>query len=301
VQHLSTALELLVSLPETPARAQQELDLQIALGPALSATKGPATPEVEQTYARARVLCAQVGDTPQLAPTLRGLWRFYWNRGALPTALELGEQLFGLAQRVSDPTHRLEAHDALGTTLFFMGDYAAARTYLEQGGTLTDPAAQRTLALRHGQAPGVRCLAMAANTLWCLGYPAQAVRRSQEALALAQDLAHPFSLAAAQHWAAYLHHRRREVPAVQAQADALLTLATAQGFALHVGHGSLWRGWTLAIQGESAAGLAQLRQGLAALLAMGQERGLAFYQVLLAEATGHIGQSRRDCVCSPRP
>jgi predicted ATPase len=77
VQHLTTGLELLTTLPETSTRAQQELTLQIALGPMLMATKGFAAPEVEQAYARARVLCQQVGETPQLFPTLRGLCRFY--------------------------------------------------------------------------------------------------------------------------------------------------------------------------------------------------------------------------------
>ena len=119
----------------------------------------------------------------------------------------------------------------------------------------TDPAVQRALALRHGVAPGVGGLATAANTLWCLGALAQAVRRSQEALALAQALAHPYSLAYAQNWAAVLHHRRREVPAVQAQADALLALATAQGFSVYAGMGIYWRGWALAMQGQGAAGL----------------------------------------------
>ena len=188
VQHLTTGLGLLATLPETLARAQQELDLQLALGPALSATKGPATPEVEQTYVRARALCAQVGDTPQRLPTLRGLWRFYWSRGALPTAREIGEQLFWLAQRAADSTHRLVAHDALGVTLFYLGDYAVARTHLEQVVALTDPAVQRSLALRHGWAPGVMCLAVVANTLWCLGFPTLAMQRSQEALTLAQAL-----------------------------------------------------------------------------------------------------------------
>ena len=83
-------------------------------------------------------------------------------------------------------------------------DYAAARTHLEQGIALIDPTAQRAQALRHDVAPGVRCLAYAALTLWCLGYPAQAVQRSQEALALAQALAHPFSLALAPALAAWL-------------------------------------------------------------------------------------------------
>jgi predicted ATPase len=93
IAYIRRGLELLESQPDTPARAQQELDLQLALGPALMAANGWAAPEVEQTYARARVLCPQVGQTPQLFSTLRGLWRFYRSRGALPTAVALGEEL----------------------------------------------------------------------------------------------------------------------------------------------------------------------------------------------------------------
>ena len=86
---------------------------------------------------RARLLCTQVGETPQLIPTLWGLCWFYLNRGALQTAREIGEQLVRLAQHAAAPTHRLEAHEALGTTLFFLGEYAA-RTPLELGSALRD-------------------------------------------------------------------------------------------------------------------------------------------------------------------
>jgi len=286
---LTTGLGLLATLPATPARAQQEMAMQLALGPALSATKGSAAPEVEQTYARARALCAQVGETPQLFPTLWGLSQFYRNR-VLPTAREIGEQLWRLAQRAADPTQHLLAHDALGVTLFHLGDYAAARTHLEQAVALTNPVAQRALALRHGWAPRVRCLAVVANVLWCLGYPAQALRQAQEALVLAQELAHHYSLAGTQHYAAYLYHRRREAPEVQAQANALLDLATAQGFPLWVGIGTCLRGWTLAVQGQGEAGLAQLRQGLEAVLAIGSTLSPPYCLVLHAEAAGYAGQ-----------
>jgi DNA-binding winged helix-turn-helix (wHTH) protein len=100
-RHLTQGLELLATLPASPARVQQELDLRLALGPALMATLGMGAPEVEQTYARARALCAQVGETPQLFPTLLGLCRFYRNQGALSTARELGEQLYRPHQRSS--------------------------------------------------------------------------------------------------------------------------------------------------------------------------------------------------------
>jgi class 3 adenylate cyclase/predicted ATPase len=290
VQHLTKGLELLGTLPETPTRAQQELDLLIALGPALVATKGSAAPEVEQTYARARELCAQVGQTPQLFPTLWGLCRFYYGRGVLLTARELGEQLYQLAQREAAPMPRLEAHDVLGGTLFYLGEYPAARMHFDQGIALIDPVAQRALALRHGEAPGVRCLAFAAWTLWCLGYPAQAIRRGQEALTMAQELEHPHSLVAAQHFVAFLYHRCRDAPMVQAQADSLLNLATAQGFPFWVGMGRCWLGWALAMQGQGEAGMAQLHQGLAAVFATGQMLTRPFCLVLLAEAVGHADQ-----------
>jgi predicted ATPase len=289
-QHLTTGLALLATLPETLSRAQQELDLRMALGPTLIATHGPATLEVEQTYARTRALCQQIGETPQLFSTLWGLCRFYRARGALPTARELGEQLYRLAQRETAPTPRLEAHDALGSTLFHLGEYATALTHLEQGIALTDPTVQQALALRHDVAPGVTCLAYAANILWCLGFPAQAVRRSQEALALAQTLSHPYSLVFARYWAALLHHRRREASAVQAQAEALLTLATAQGFPLWVGLGTCCHGWSLAMQGQCKAGMTQMRQGLAVILAAGYMLARPLCLVLLAEAAGHVGQ-----------
>jgi len=114
---LSRGLELLATLPETPDRARQELDLLLALGSALIAARGSSAPEVEQTYTRARALCAQIGETPQLFATLAGLRQLYFNRGVLPPARELGEQLHRLAQRTADPMHRLQAHYALGITL----------------------------------------------------------------------------------------------------------------------------------------------------------------------------------------
>ena len=91
-------------------------------------------------------------------------------------------------------------------------------------------------------------------------------------------------------WAAYLYHHRREAAAVQEQADALVTLATAQGFPVYVGTGTFWRGWALAVQGQGKAGLAELHQGLAAVLATGQELLRPLCLILLAEAAGYAGQ-----------
>jgi adenylate cyclase len=137
----------------------------------------------------------------------------------------------------------------------------------------------------------VGCLAYAANTLWCLGAPTHAAQRSQEGLALAQALANPHSLAFAQHWAAYLSCCRREVAAVQRHTEALLALAAAQQFPYWVEVGIFWRGWVLTMQGQGRAGLAQMHQGLAALLAMGSTLSRTYCLVLLAEAAGRTGQA----------
>jgi predicted ATPase len=288
-EYLRRGLALLNHLPGTAARLQQELDLQLALGPALIATKGAGDLEVEQTYARARTLCAQVGETPQLLRALRGLWSFYFNRGALQVARELGEELLGLARSAPGSTDLLEAHQALGMSLFFLGDYAAARTHCEQGIALIDPAA-RAPSLYHDAAPGLRCLVTVATTLWCLGYPTKAQRRIEEALALAQALAHPHGLGFTMQWATLVRSLYREVQAVQAQAEALLALSTAHGFPAYVGFATLWRGWVLAMQGQGVVGLPKIHAGLAAALATGNELARPFFLVKLAEAAGRAGQ-----------
>jgi predicted ATPase len=174
--------------------------------------------------------------------------------------------------------------------LLGFGDYAAAWKHFEQGITLIDQTTQRALVLRHGEAPGVRCLGVAAITLWGLGYPAQAVQWGQEALALAQVLAHPYSLATAAFQVISLHAYRREAQVVQVQTDALLTLATTQRFPQWVAHATFWQGWILAVQGQGVAGMAQMHKGLVAILATGQRVARPRYLVLLAEAMGHAGQ-----------
>src|SRR5207253_2768268 len=99
ISHLTIGIELLKTLPETPEHTQQALTLHIALGAALQMTKGMAAPEVEHAYTQARTLCQQVGETPELAPVLYGLYRFYAVWLQLHTARELGDTLLRLAQR----------------------------------------------------------------------------------------------------------------------------------------------------------------------------------------------------------
>ena len=121
LRHLRQGLELLQTLPETPERVQREVDMLIALGASLIATKGYAAPEVGQTYTRARQLCQHLEDPHQLFPVLRGLWNYYHVRAELQTAHALGEQLLTLAQQAQDSAMLVAAHRALGSDIVLPG------------------------------------------------------------------------------------------------------------------------------------------------------------------------------------
>jgi predicted ATPase/class 3 adenylate cyclase len=289
---LTAALDLLTTLPETRERSQQELGVQMTLGTVLRNTRGQAAPEVERLYTLARALCERVGELPQLFRVLWGLWGVYTQRGEYQMTRELGEQLLSLAQRLQDPDLLLEAHHALWASLFFGGELAAARPHLEQGMRLYDPQRHRTHAVLYsGHDPGVCCRHLTALSLWLLGYPDQAVASVQAALALAQQLAHPFSLTLCLHWAAILHHLRREAPLTQARAEAAMTIATDQEFSHQFAQAMPLRGWALATSGHGEEGLTQLQQGLAAYRATGATMLRPYYLALFAEASAPVGQT----------
>ncbi len=234
------------------------------MGVPLIATKGYAAPEVGTVYLRARELCEEVGDTPELFPVLWGLWAFYLVRAEHKRAHELAEQLLRLAQSRQDPALLVEAHYVMGVVLFLLGELAPARTHLEQGIALYDSQQHRSLAFIYGSLdPGVHCLSYTALVLWHLGYPEQALKRVHEALSLAQELSHPFSLALALGFAPILHQFRREGQAVQDRAEAAIALSTEQGFPFWVAEGTIFRGWALAEQGHGAESLSQIREALA--------------------------------------
>jgi len=218
ISHCTTGIELLKTLPETPARTQQALTLHITLGAALQIARGFAAPEVEHAYTQAHALSQQVGETSQLVPVLFGLWRFFLARAQLGTARELGETLLRLAHRAHDSALAVIAHYALGLTSLYLGALPAARTHLEEGIVLYTPDQRRVLVFRTGQDPGVACRIYAAMTLWLLGYPEQALTHIRDGLALAHELSHPYSLAWAQCYAAYVSQFCRDMPAVQEQA-----------------------------------------------------------------------------------
>jgi predicted ATPase/DNA-binding winged helix-turn-helix (wHTH) protein len=272
------ALELLRKMPDTPDRARQELGLQVTLGMPLIATEGYAAPDVGSAYLRARELCRQLGDTPEISLVLWGVWTFYLVRAELQTAREIAEEFSRVDERLPYPQLAMEI------TLMHVGEFSPAIEHFEKALLRYDPERHRDDAFRYSQNPGVGSRCHAAWTLWFLGEPDQALARSQEALALARELSEPHGLAHAFFFAAVLHQLRREHRLAQEYAEAAIAVASEHGLALYQATSTVTLGWALIEQGQPEEAIEQLRQGLFAYQATGTELLRPHFTALLAEA-----------------
>jgi predicted ATPase len=292
IDQLSRGVELVETLPETRERARQELSLQIALGEALIATQGWAVPEVERAYLRARGLCEQVGDAPQLFRPLAGLLAIHLVRAEHDRAGELAEELLRLARGTRDAVQLSWAHGAMGTESYWRGELSQARAHLEEAIERYDPQEYRTQEYLWGAAdPAVAVLAYLGWVMWQLGYPDGALTRSREALALARELSHPFSEAHALLFDIDVHRLRGESQAALEEAEALIALSSEHGFLQYVGIGTYHRAVTLVERGQLQEGIAGMRDVLEALRAEGAALGAPVMTATLAEAHGKAGQT----------
>jgi predicted ATPase len=221
---------------------------------------------------------------------LRGLRTFYQIRGDALTAYELGEQMLRLAQRGQDAALLLEAHMALGAALYWLGEFAPAHEHFERVLALYDPQQHRSHAFLYGTDPGVMGYSYMAWTLWYLGYPEQSLQRLQAAIALGRELGHPFSLASALAYAAALYYFRRQARPTQEWAEQTMALSNEHGFPFWLNMTVMLRGWAIAEQGQAAAGIAQLRQGLVTWRVMRTELSRPVFLVVLAQALALAGQ-----------
>ena len=293
--HLNKGLVLLQGLPKTVERHEQELALRITLGNALIAAKGHAAPEVGSIYSQARQLCQQVGETRLLFPTLYGLWVFNTVRANHRTAYDLGEELIRLVQP-HDDSGRLTAHRALGWTLLLQGDLLTSQEHFEQLVTLYDPAKHSALATLYGQDHGTVGFSYGSLVLWLRGYPDRALQRSREAVALAQDLSHPLSLAYALGFAAIFHQMRRETQTTLERAEAVITLSADFDIPLWRAWGMVPKGWALVEQREIEAGMDRISWGMDTAQTMGAELLHPYFLGLLAEACGKTGKPQEGCI-----
>jgi len=206
----------------------------------------------------------------------------------------LANQIVTIAQQHSDPALLVVANMAMGMTCYYFGGFVRARDYSDHGFSLYDSQQHRSLVFVYGQDMGISCKMWAGCSLWLLGYPDEAMKRSQQALALTQEVAHPFSSVIALSLAAIVSQYRHDVPTTRDYGRKMVELSAEQGFSFFQAWGNMLQGWALSQLGQKSAGLKLVRDGLIAFRLTGGKIWQSFWLALLAEvctAAGEIDQA----------
>jgi predicted ATPase len=291
IAQLRRGLSLLESLPEGRERKQLELDIHVTLTAALIGGRGYADPEVATALERANRLVTETGGagTPQHFSVLFGLWAVLYNRGQSQAARERADEFLSLAQSGAASGHLLIGHRVLATALMSCGQYREALRHIEKAASLYRPEEHREFTARYGQDIGVSALVYLALALWHHGYPEQSARTAGRALQHSRQLGHAHTLAYALWHIGMTAILARRIAEAGACANECVTLADEHGFSLWAGSGRILQGWVAAHNGDMAAGIARIREGLSRARATGSR---TFYPVVsgwLAETLALAG------------
>ena len=291
IAHLTRGLELLKSLPASAARCEQEITLQLTLGVPLIAVQGYSAQEVKRAYTRARALCLEVGDSPQLFPALWGL--FVYHRAALEmlTARSLAEELVALARRRLDTSLLLAAHHAQWSTNLGLGDLTTACEHAREGVALYRREEHHVHAFLYaGHDPAVCAMCTEALALWMRGYPDRAKIQAEQSLRLSHELSHAPTLAYALTYITLVHQFRREIAQMQEHLDAMLQLAGELHLQGYLATGGMLQAWAQAsLGGDATERIAPLRSGLIDRRYSVTGMTEPYFLCLLAEVYGRVG------------
>jgi predicted ATPase len=282
VAQLTQGLELLADLPGGAERDELEIDLQVALGAAFITTKGFAAPEVERAYERARDLCRQRADHPQLSAVLSGLHLYHLHRSGTHVACDVAEELVRLAERRQDIPGCSVGHYRLAVSALHSGNHRLAVAHFEHALAFYDLADRRSPVFL--PLPDIRVTAnnfIPLIMLW-RGDLDQAAMRSRTGFAAAHELGQAYTLSHVLHLNCWLHQHLGDPTTVRERAEEALNLTAEHGFSLWEQHAVFWRGWALAAAGEFTAALVQMRDATAIIQGMGIVNQRPFLLGLLA-------------------
>jgi len=285
-------LDQLLLMPDDPDRQRQELEFRCGLAVALQAVKGAGAPETGHAYARARELWELLGSPSEFLHVPWGQSRYHIYRGEFDLALRLAEDVLDRSSQRKDTGGLVLGHQSAGHNLLLGGKFAACRLHFEEVLALYDPTPHRSLAQQAGHHPQINAQSLLALALFCLGYPEQALARSNAAMAEARGLAHPPSLAVSLGNSALLLWLVGDDAVLHERADELVAVATEQGFPGWHALGTTFRGWLKVKIGDVAQGLRLLRSGSTTNRATGAEHMMPYSLALLAEAYEIAGQIR---------
>jgi tetratricopeptide (TPR) repeat protein len=284
IDQFHRGLALVEVLSDMRERAERELDLQMALGPALFATRNWRHPDIGRAYARAWELCHQLGDHSREFTALRGLLVYHLNLFEMEKALHFAEEALRVAERLGDAARLVGGHMSLGNVLYYQGKLEPALAHFRRGFELFDPHMQ--FPDWPGSHPGVQCQFYPPRISWMLGYPDRSLAELRAAVRSAETLGHPLTLTQALCFAALVHIFRHEPSAAADSAGRALRICEEQRIAPFHAVALCADGWALAASGESEKGLAQIGQGLAGIGLVGHDMFLA----LQADAQLAIGK-----------
>jgi tetratricopeptide (TPR) repeat protein len=265
IAHLRNALQLLDVLPESPLREELELQLLIALGPALMTTKSTTAPEIGRVYDRARELAQKAKRSADLFPAIWGAWLIAGSSSDFVTAQRLIDDLFSIAEAVKDPAFMLQAHHAAWSTYCSTNALTEVRTHVANGLALYRLELHGSHALQYGaHDPGVCGYVTDAIATAVLGFLDESVLQLERGLELAQRLGDTQSSIHAFSFGAEVHHIRRDPQQIEAFVTRVLPLLSENGSAVAVANAMMLRGWARVKLGEIENGLGIMREGLAA-------------------------------------
>ena len=290
-------LRLIATMPDSRERDQIELKIQMLMGPLLVAVQGFSSQELATNIARAQELCRKVGETPEIFGVLAALWSFDHANGQLRESRVLADRLLTMAGRMQSDLSTAVAHNAVGASCLWMGEFPAAREHLEISAHAFDRDLKLYVPMMQIPVTPSRC-----NLAWALhmaGYPDQAKRRMDEANEMALQLRRPFSVAFANLYAIVLMHFRHEYAEVRPRSEALIELSRENGLPFWLAAGEMCLARTIAGEGEfrgdeaaMMSGLAMLKEAVQSLAASGADLIYTFSFVMLAEV--YLTMKRTD-------
>jgi tetratricopeptide (TPR) repeat protein len=293
IANFRKALQLLNVLSETPERIKQEIDIQLALGIPLIAVQGYAAAETREAFSRARTLCLRLGNIPEYFQALFGLWGNSWMAGNNQDALRMGNEFLSRSQALSNPVLLMVAHRVMGSTLLTVGDFHSSANHFEETIRLSAGTDRRPLYNLYMVEPQAASLLLLSWDLWFLGYPDRSLSRVSEALALSQDLHHPYTVSFAHYMTSVVHLLRGDAARALESAQKSHEVSQEQRFLLYEILSRISRGCAMGNLGRHGEARAEIALGIDDARRNGVGFMLPMMDSWLAEAHAKIGENER--------
>jgi len=293
IANLRKALQLLNALPETPGRIKQEIEIQLALGIPLIAVRGYAAAETREAFSRALTLCLRLGNIPEYFQALFGVWGNCWMRGKNDEALQMADEFLSRSRALSDPVLLKVAHRVMGSTLLTVGDFQSSANHFEETIRLSTGKEERPLYNLYMVGPRAASLLLLSWDLWFLGHPDQALSRVSEALALGQDLGHPYTVAFAHYMTSVVHLLRGDAARALESAERSFEMSQEQRFSLYAILSRISRGKAIGELGRLEEARTEIELGIDEARRSGVGFMLPMMDSWLAEVHAKTGENER--------